>query len=94
MKHIILVKFKKEIENKEDIIHNIKQLFSESTSLQGIYSVHIHKNIIDLSNRYDFMIELEMEMESLFLFDQSMIHKIWKHTYSSYIESKAIFDYQ
>lgn len=50
-------------------------------------------NQIPLPNRYDLMIETEMNKESLALFDHSEIHSIWKETYSKYIQSKVIFDY-
>lgn len=91
MKHLIIVKFKEEISDK--IIADIDTLFKKALQIDGIYDIHIYKNIIALSNRYDLIIEIEMEKEALKLFDSSEIHHKWKEQYSPYIESKIIFDY-
>ena len=91
MKHLILVKFKEEVSDK--IIDDINALFKKALQIEGIYDIQIYKNIIELPNRYDLMIEIEMEKEVLLLFDSSEVHSIWKKKYSFYIQSKIIFDY-
>lgn len=93
MNHIIVVKFKENIINKDDLFEQIKILFEKSVKIEGVYKVKIHKNIIEFPNRYDLMIDIKMEKESLEIFDNSEIHHIWKKKYSDYINSKIIFDY-
>ena len=35
-----------------------------------------------------------MKKETLPVYDESQIHKLWKSNYSIYIDKKAIFDYE
>ncbi len=91
MKHLILIKFKEEVSDK--IIEDIDVLFKKALQIEGIYDIRIDKNMIKLPNRYDLMIQIEMEKEALNLFDNSEIHHKWKKQFSAYIESKIIFDY-
>ena len=92
MKHHIIVKWNNKIENKSEIIVGIQELFYQSINIEGIDNVHVFQSVIDLSNRFDLMIVLEMEKEALRLFDESLIHQKWKENYSQYIEQKVIFD--
>lgn len=91
MKHLIIVKFKEAV--SDTMMTDIERLFKSALEIEGVYHIEIHKNIIKLPNRYDLMIEIEMEKEALLLFDSSEVHSIWKKEYSSYIQSKIIFDY-
>lgn len=93
MNHLIIVKLKRNVTNMDEIIQQIEKLFEKSLELDGIHNIKIHKNIMKFPNRYDFMIDIEMEEESLKLFDNSKIHHIWKEKYSHYLEDKIIFDY-
>ena len=93
MKHIIMVKFKDDIDNIDEIVDEIEVLFEKSTSIQGVNKVEVHQNIIHLPKRYDLMIEINMEKNSLLDFDNSDIHHIWKEKYGKYLSSKVIFDY-
>ena len=61
MNHIIVVKFKENIINKDDLFEQIKILFEKSVKIEGVYKVKIHKNIIEFPNRYDLMIDIKME---------------------------------
>ena len=45
-------------------------------------------------NRYDLMIEIDMEPEALDAYDRSVWHHQWKEQYGSLLEKKAIFDHE
>lgn len=70
----------------------VTDLFSKLTDMDGIYDVVIHTCCIDRPNRYDIMIEINMDKDALERYDRCEIHRKWKQTYSDMIESKAIFD--
>ena len=91
MKHHILVKFKKEIV-LNIILDDIKDIFNQALDIDGIYSIEYHTNCINRDNRYHLMIVINMDKKALAIYDDSYPHKLWKEKYSSYIESKAIFD--
>ncbi|MGN1100711.1 MAG: Dabb family protein [Huintestinicola sp.] len=91
MKHFIIVKFKKEI-NASQLSEPVTALFSGLTELEGIHSVVIRTSCIDRPNRYDIMIEINMDKDALERYDHSDVHIKWKQEYSDMIESKAIFD--
>lgn len=93
MKHNILVKFNSDVNYKE-MIENIKNLFDELLTIEGIYDVTIYTNCIDRQNRYHLLIQIDMDIDVLPTYDESEVHKTWKDRYSKYIESKAIFDYE
>lgn len=93
MKYLIIVKFKEDVLERKAILTNIENLFKSAEEMEGISHVNLYYNQIPLPNRYDLMIEIEMNKESLALFDHSEVHSIWKETYSKYIQSKVIFDY-
>ena len=90
MRHHILVKWKKDQPLPD--LGAINALFQKGLEIPGIHSVSLHPNIIDRANRYDLLILLCMDKEALPVYDASAMHHEWKETYSSYIESKAIFD--
>lgn len=92
MKHCILVKFKKEFFLDENI-ENIKSIFN-SINIEGVNYVEFIKNCIDRENRYDLLIRITMEKEALSLYDTCLPHHRWKEEYSSFIDKKAIFDYE
>ena len=94
MKHDIIVKFVPEVKGKDYqlFLNKISDLFSTRRELEGIRGVHFYQNIVDRPNRYDLIIEIEMEREALDNWDKSAIHKQWKEQYGQYVESKAIID--
>lgn len=94
MRHFIIVKFKPEVtqNQKEKMIPEIKMLFDNTKQIKGINNVTVHKNCISRDNRYDIMIEMEMDASSLAEYDSCIWHKRWKEEYGNLIDKKAIFD--
>lgn len=94
MKHHILAKFKSEISKKqiEEFLPDIKSLFNNALSIEGISKVEVIPNCIARPNRYDLLIVLTMEKQALEIYDNSDFHHQWKEKYGSMLESKAIFD--
>lgn len=96
MKHCILGKFRKEIsaEEKAAMLPAIEALFAGTLTLDGVHAVALRKNCTPRDNRYDLMIEIDMEPEALPAYDSCAAHKQWKAEYCPLLESKAIFDYE
>ena len=96
MKHDILIKYKPEItkERKAELIPEIRTLFEHTTEIPGIYGVMLYPNVIERENRYDLLIEIDMEREALETYDCSVWHKQWKDQYGDLLEKKAIFDHE
>lgn len=93
MTHYILAKFKPDYaDNKAALYPAILELFTHTKELPGVYDVQLHRNCIDRANRYDIMIMIRMERDSLPLYDACVWHKQWKEQYGAMLESKAIFD--
>ena len=94
MKHDILVKYKPEVtkERKAELIPEIAELFGHTKEIPGIHDVTLYPNVVDRENRYDLMIEIDMEREALEAYDNSVWHHQWKEQYGSLLASKAIFD--
>ena len=95
MKHDILVKYKSEItkEQKAELIPEIKALFEHTTEIPGIHGVTLYPNVVERENRYDLLIEIDMEREALEAYDCSSWHQQWKDQYGVLLEKKAIFDH-
>ena len=96
MKHDILIKYKPEIskERKAELIPEIGELFSHTTVIPGIHGVKLYPNVVDRENRYDLLIEIDMEREALEAYDSSVWHRQWKEQYGDLLADKAIFDRQ
>ena len=94
MKHDILVKYKPEVtkERKAELIPEIAELFGYTKEIPGIHDVTLYPNVVERENRYDLMIEIDMEREALEAYDNSVWHRQWKEQYGSLLASKAIFD--
>ena len=94
MKHDILVKYKPEVtkERKAELIPEIAELFGHTKEIPGIHDVTLYPNVVERENRYDLMIEIDMEREALEAYDKSVWHRQWKEQYGSLLASKAIFD--
>ena len=95
MKHDILIKYKAQItkEQKTALIPEIKALFEHTTEIPGIHAVKLYPNVVDRENRYDLLIEIDMDREALEVYDDSSWHQLWKEQYGSLLEKKAIFDH-
>ena len=96
MKHDILIKYKPEISKarKAELIPEIQALFDHTTEIPGIYAVKLYPNVVERDNRYDLLIEIDMERESLDAYDHSVWHQQWKDQYADLLEKKAIFDHE
>ena len=99
MKHLIIVKFKDNIWNREDaasreMLADIKKIFNRTKQIEGVHTVNIYENVTPRPNRHDLMIEMEMDQEALPVYDASATHQEWKERYGKYIQTKTIFDYE
>lgn len=92
MKHYIIVKFSEAVKEKEVLYPELEVLFKKAEKIEGIHQVSFYPSVIDLPDRYDIMILMEMEREALPLFDASNIHRNWKTKYGSLLAAKTIFD--
>jgi len=92
MKHHIIVKFNDKVLNLDEMYQRVLEHFAPVKQLEGVTGLHIYRNCIPRDNRYNLMIVIEMEKNSLSIFDASEIHIKWKENFGQYIESKAIFD--
>ena len=91
MKHYIIVKFKEGTDVKA-LTEPVQGIFEETLSIPGIHGLSVKTSNSDRSNRYDLMIELDMDQEALPAYDASEPHHRWKNEYGDRIEKKAIFD--
>lgn len=91
MKHYIIVKFKEEFDYKPEI-NSITAFFEKALDIAGVLSVSIKPSNSEKSNRYDLMIEMELEAGGLNTFDRSDVHAEWKDRYGGVILNKVIFD--
>ena len=96
MKHDILIKYKPEItkEQKIQLIPEIRALFEHTTEIPGIHGVRLYPNVVERENRYDLLIEIDMDRDALEVYDCSVWHHQWKEQYGSLLEKKAIFDHE
>ena len=93
MKHYIIVKFNDTIKDRQLLLRQISQLFSQAANIDGVLGVSVHPAVLMSEKRYDLMICMDMEKEeALALFDQSSVHRLWKESFSQYIAHKVIFD--
>ena len=80
MKHLIIVKFKENIWNREDaasreMLADIKKIFNRTKQIEGVHTVNIYENVTPRPNRHDLMIEMEMDPEVLSVYDASTDHQ-------------------
>ena len=94
MKHYIIAKFKPEItrEQQTAMLPDIAELFGHLIWMDGINNVDVCQNCIDRDNRFDLMIEIDMEKDALPTYDECIWHKLWKERYGKMLEKKTIFD--
>lgn len=96
MNHLMIAKFRPEIP-KSDIarmFEDIKAIYDNAKSIDGVKDVVYHMNCIDRPNRYDISVNIIMDKEALPLWDACKWHKKWKEDYGFMLESKCIFDYE
>ena len=96
VKHYIIIKYKETVTkaDKERLLGEIKKLFEQTLQISGVNGVNVYPCCIDRENRYDVMIEMDMEKEALSAYDESKWHKLWKQNYAEYLEKKTIFDHE
>lgn len=93
MKHYIIAKFKPEV-RLSDILPDVEAIFQKTKSLPGVRGISFFPGVNrdKFRNRYDLMIEMDMDAESLPAYDASDAHHEWKEKYGALIEQKCIFD--
>lgn len=92
MKHHIICKFNNSVSDKSAIADEARALFSQLESMNGINKTEVFENCIDLPNRFDLMIRIDMDKNALSEYNNSNVHRYWKENYAKYLESKTIFD--
>lgn len=91
MKHYIIAKLNEGIDRNE-LIAPVTEVFEETLQIPGVHHVKVKPCCIDRPNRYDIMIEIEMDKEALPAYDASAPHKKWKEIYGGMLSAKTIFD--
>ena len=91
MKHYIIAKFQENCDWRP-MIGAITALFEETLLIPGIRSVRVKPCCVNRPNRYDLMIEMEMDREALDAYDACEAHKKWKQEYGAFLLKKTIFD--
>lgn len=91
MKHYIIVKF---IEGTDvgALMEPVRAIFERTLAIPGVHGVALRHSNSDRANRYDLMIEMEMDQQALPTYDVSAPHLQWKSEYGPLIAKKAIFD--
>ena len=62
--------------------------------IEGIHKVEYKQNCIDRANRFDLLVEIDVDKEVLPIYDKSVPHLEWKEKYGKFVENKAIFDFE
>ena len=96
MHHVMLAKFKSDYSQEEidDMFVDIKSIYENAKSIEGISDVIYHRNCIDRPNRYDISVSLVMRKDALTAWDECEWHKMWKEQYGDKLEKKCIFDFE
>ena len=91
MKHYIIVKF---VEGTDvgALLEPVRAIFEETLRIPGIHGLALKPSNSERPNRYDLMIELDMDSEALPAYDASEPHLRWKREYGELVAKKAIFD--
>lgn len=94
MKHCIIVKYKPEVDDacKARLASEIRGLFEAALKIEGIHRIEVRKNVVRMPNRYDLLIEMDMDETALPKFDGSILHRQWKEQYGSILQNKTIID--
>ena len=94
MKHCILIKWNREVEDKNEMLGKVKNVFDQLLIIDGIHKIEYRQNCIDRANRFDLLVEIDMDKEVLPIYDKSVPHLEWKEKYGKFVENKAIFDFE
>ena len=95
MQHHVIVKFNESVKDKIKLADEIGNLFKGMVgTVEGVHRVSSHKNCIDMDNRYDLMIIVDMEKNALEAYSNSPIHERWINDYPQFLLSKVIMDYE
>ena len=91
MKHYIISKFQEDCDWRS-MVGAITELFEETLQIPGVHGVKVKPCCINRSNRYDIMIEMDMDPDALEAYDACEAHKKWKKEYGDLLQAKTIFD--
>ncbi|MBQ1372163.1 MAG: hypothetical protein IIY70_04455 [Oscillospiraceae bacterium] len=91
MKHYIIVKFVEGTDVRA-LLKPVGAIFEETLQIPGVHGVVLKPSNSDRANRYDLMIEMDMEPSALPAYDVSEPHLRWKREYGELVAKKAIFD--
>ncbi len=91
MKHYIIAKFNEDCDWRP-MVGAIAELFQQTLEIPGIRGVKVKPCCINRPNRYDLMIEMDMDPEALTAYDACEAHKVWKKEYGDLLAKKTIFD--
>ena len=94
MKHLIIVKSASSVKDVSAFAKEAENHFQDILSIEGIHAVKVIEGIREHENRYHFIIEIDMDKDALPAYNESECHHDWKEKYGSWIEKKAIFDYE
>ena len=92
MLHRIIVKYTPLVTDRDAFAEEVLMVFKPLEQTDGIRRVDIVKGLPLAENRWDLMIEIEMDEKALPAYNESAPHKLWKQKYAPFIEKKAIFD--
>lgn len=91
MIHYIIVKWNGDADKKA-LAEKARALYADAVAISGVHRVDIKENVTPRDNRYDLMIALYMDNDTLSVWDKSELHLKWKSDFGSDIEKKCIFD--
>lgn len=91
MKHYIIAKLKEGVD-RDALIAPVQEIFDGTLAIPGVHGAVVKPCCIDRPNRYDIMIEIDMDREALEAYDHSAPHKKWKEAYGDLLSAKTIFD--
>ena len=91
MRHFIIAKLK-DPSKRNELQAPVQELFNQTLEIDGIEDVKVHVCNVDISNRYDLMIEITMTREALEEYKECEAHKTWKREYGDLLAAKTIFD--
>lgn len=64
--------------DKKELLEPVEELFRETLVIPGIHDVRVKPCVVNRPNRYDIMIEIDMDPEALEEYDRSEPHLRWK----------------
>lgn len=92
MLHHVIVKFNDTVKDKKGMSIEVGNLFKGFEKMKGFHKVDFYLNCMDIDNRYDVMIKVDMDKDAFDDYCNSSIHDTWLNDYGKYVLQKAIFD--